>query len=78
VHGVGEALAHDKKSPWPPLPFYVGAYSFKDIKEGVVEVESLVTFHFEEEIFKQHDPLDVVNQHCKACKYRWPYQNEVW
>jgi hypothetical protein len=30
----------------------VGAYNFKDIKEAVVEVETLATFHFEEEIFK--------------------------
>jgi hypothetical protein len=49
VHGVGASLARDKKSLWPPLPFHVGSYGFKDVKEAVAKAEILVTFHFGEE-----------------------------
>jgi hypothetical protein len=41
VHGVEASLAQDKKLPWPPLPFYVGAYIFKYAKEETTEEETL-------------------------------------
>jgi hypothetical protein len=78
VHGVGVALAHDKKYPWLPLHFYVKSYNFKDIKEAVAESKNLATFHYGEDIFRRHDPLDFVIQHYRAFKYRWSYQSEVW
>jgi len=46
VHGVGAALIRDNKAPWPPMPFYVGSYSFKDSKEATAEADILETFHF--------------------------------
>jgi hypothetical protein len=61
VHRVGSVLAHDKKSSWPPLPFYEGAYNFKCIKEAIVEEKNMATFHFGEEISRRHNPLDVVS-----------------
>jgi hypothetical protein len=78
VHGVGASLSKYKKLPWPPLPFYVGSYSFKNSKETHVEVEALETFHFGEGIFHRYDPWKVVSQHCKLCKHKWPYESETW
>jgi hypothetical protein len=42
----------------------MGFYNFKDVKEAVVEAQTLATFHFGEERFRRHDPLDMVIQHC--------------
>jgi hypothetical protein len=33
VNGVGTPLNREKNIILPPLPLYVGAYSFKDVKE---------------------------------------------
>lgn len=48
------------------------------MKEAVVEAKALTTFHFDDERFRRHNPLNIVSRHCHACKYRWPYQKEVW
>jgi len=48
VHGVGEFLSIDKTLPWPPLPFYVESYSFKNSKEEHAKEEVFATFHFGE------------------------------
>jgi hypothetical protein len=37
---------------WPPLPLWVGAYYFRDVKEAWEEADTLATFHFGEEIFQ--------------------------
>lgn len=34
VNGVGAVLVRDKKLTWPPLPFWLGSYCFKDVKEA--------------------------------------------
>jgi hypothetical protein len=34
VHGVGATLYRDKKAIWPPLPLWVGSYSFEYVKEA--------------------------------------------
>jgi DNA segregation ATPase FtsK/SpoIIIE-like protein len=78
VHGVGASLSKYKKLSWPPLPFYVGSYSFKNSKEAHAEAEALATFHFGEGIFHRYDPRKVVSQHCKLCKHKWPYESETW
>jgi hypothetical protein len=49
IHGVGACLYRDKKAIWPPLPLWVGSYSFKEIKESQAEVNTLASFHFGEE-----------------------------
>jgi hypothetical protein len=77
IHGVGATLYRDKKSIWPPLPLWVGSYSFKDIKEAQDKVNTLEYFHFGEEIFWRHDPLDVVINHTQ-CKYIWEYMTDIW
>jgi hypothetical protein len=56
----------------------LGSYSFKDVKEVQVEVDTLETFHNGEEIFHKHDPLKVVSRHCQVCKYRWTYESKTW
>jgi hypothetical protein len=78
VHGVGATLYRDKKAIWPPLPLWVGSYSFKDVKEAQDEVDILTSFHFREEIFWRHDPLNIVKEHCISHRYRWEYKTDVW
>jgi hypothetical protein len=56
----------------------VGDYNFKGMKEAMVDMETLATFHFEEEISRKCDPLNVIIKHCRTYKYRWLYQNELW
>jgi hypothetical protein len=51
IHGVRDSLYRDKKSIWPPLPLWVGSYSFRSIKQAQVEVDMLLSFHFGEERF---------------------------
>jgi hypothetical protein len=41
-------------------------------------VNTLKYFHFREEIFRRHNPLDVVNTQWSNCKYRWDYTTYVW
>jgi hypothetical protein len=74
IHGVGVALNRDKKLIWPPLPLWVGSYSFKDIKESQEEMDTLNYFTFGEERFHRHDPQKVINTHYHNCKYRWSYE----
>jgi hypothetical protein len=76
-NGVGATLSQDNKALWSPFPFHIGASGIKDVKEETIELKSLVSFHFGEEIFRRHDPLNVVGYHCLTCKYMWPFQNEV-
>jgi hypothetical protein len=78
VHGFGASISKYKKLAWPPLPFYLGSYNFKNSKEAHAEAEALETFHFREGIFHRYDPQKVVNQHCKLCKRKWPCEYETW
>jgi hypothetical protein len=32
INGVGGILYQDKKAIWPPLPLYIGSYSFTNTK----------------------------------------------
>jgi hypothetical protein len=34
IHIVGAILVRDKKMTWPPIPFWLGSYYFKDVKEA--------------------------------------------
>jgi hypothetical protein len=56
IHKVGASLYRDKKSIWPPLPFWVESYPFGGIKQAQVEVDTLLSFLFREEILRRHDP----------------------
>jgi hypothetical protein len=58
LHGIGASLSHDKKTLQPLFPFHVEDYGFKYVKKAVAEDESLITFHFGEEMFRRHDPMD--------------------
>jgi hypothetical protein len=42
------------------------------------EVNILESFHFREEIFWRHDPLDVVKENCINHRYRWEYKIDIW
>jgi hypothetical protein len=56
----------------------VVSYKFKDGKEAQPEVDTLMMFHFKEEIFHRYDSLKFVNKHFQLCKYKWPYESEAW
>jgi hypothetical protein len=83
---VGASLSHDKKALWPPFPFHIGDYGIKDSSKKQLNHKAhgipWTTFHFgEEKVAEGNDPLEesskaTIEYH--VCKYRWPYQNEVW
>jgi hypothetical protein len=68
MHGVSASLTFDKKYFWHPFLFYIRANGFKYVKETVTQVEALTTFHFDDEIFRIHDPLNIINHHFHSCK----------
>jgi hypothetical protein len=45
---------------------------FKDIKEALLRQRLYPLF-----ISRKKGSEDMVNEHFRSCKYRWPYQNEV-
>lgn len=61
-----------------PLPLYVGLYGLNIVKFSQMEGEALAAYHFGEERFRRHDPLNVVARHSSLVKYPWPQKNEVW
>jgi len=69
MHDLGASLSRNKKSLWFPLPFHIGAYGFKDVREAVAEVVALTTFHFSKERIKRHNLLNIVGFHFHSCKY---------
>lgn len=77
VNGVGAVLVRDKKLTWPPLPFWLGSYCFKDVKEAQAKVDTLEKFHFGEERFRRHYPLKIVSSHYQVCKYKRTYESET-
>jgi hypothetical protein len=42
INGVGEMLYRDKKEIWPPLPLWIGSYSFTNTKQAQDEVDVLL------------------------------------
>jgi hypothetical protein len=78
IHGVGGMLYRGKKEIWPPLPLYIGVYSFSNTKQAQEEVNTLLSYHFGEERFKRHDPKGVVKEHFNKVGLPWEYTTEVW
>jgi hypothetical protein len=54
------SASKDKKGLWPPLPLYIGSYSINSVKLAKIEDEALAPYHFGEERFRRHNPLNVV------------------
>jgi hypothetical protein len=46
IYGVGGVLYREKKTLWPPLPLYIGLYSFSNTKKAQDEVDMLLSCHF--------------------------------
>jgi hypothetical protein len=57
IYGVRETLYREKKAIWPPLPFWVGSYSFGSIKQVQEEVDMVLSFRFREERFWRHNSI---------------------
>jgi hypothetical protein len=71
-------LSKNKKAPWTPRPLCTGAYNLENVKIVVEEGEAIVVFNFGIERFKRCDPHVVIALHYLACKYKFPYTNQVW
>jgi hypothetical protein len=78
IHGVGGMLYRGKKEIWPPLPLYVGLYSFSNTKQEQEEVNTLLSFHFGEERFRRHDPKGVIKDHFNKVGFPWEYTTDIW
>jgi hypothetical protein len=71
-------LYRGKKEIWPPLPLYVGIYSFSNTKKAQDEVNTLLSYHFGEERFRRHDLKGVVKDHFNKVGFPWEYTTYVW
>jgi len=78
IHGVSGILYRDKKVIWPPLPIYIGTYSFSKTKQSQEEIDTLLSYHFGEERFKRHDPKKVIKECFNKIGLPWEYTSEIW
>jgi hypothetical protein len=78
IQKVGDSLYRDKKAIWPPLPFWVESYSFRGIKQDQVEVDTLLSFFFQEERLQRNDPKQVVKEYCSKHKHNGEYTSTKW
>jgi hypothetical protein len=78
IHGVGGLLYRRKKAIWPPLPLYIGIYSFSNTKQAEEEVNILLLYHFREERFRRHKPKGVVKGNFNKVGFPWEYTTNVW
>jgi hypothetical protein len=78
IHGVGGMLYQGKKKIWPPLPLYIGVYSFSNTNKEHEEVNTFLSYHFGEERFRRHDPKEVIKEHFNKVGLPWEYTTKVW
>ena len=71
------SLNKDKKGVSPPLPPYIVSYGINNVKFARRKGDTLETYHFDKEILRSHDPLNVVAQYSSMVMYLWLYKNEV-
>jgi hypothetical protein len=53
-------------------------YFFKNTKQTQVEVDILLYYHFGEEIFRRHDPRNIVREHFNSVKIPYEYTINFW
>jgi hypothetical protein len=51
IHGVGGDIYQSNKAISPPFPLYISNYFFSNTKQAHEEVNTLLSYHFGEEIF---------------------------
>jgi len=73
IHEVEASLYRDKKSIWPPFPLWFRLYSFEYVKHVQDKVDTLISFHFVEEIFQSNNPQDMAKKHFLRYMHRWEY-----
>jgi hypothetical protein len=78
INGVREILYRDKKDIWPPLPLWIGAYSFTTAKQAQEEVDKFISYHFGEERFKRNDPKKVIEENFNKLGVPWEYTSKLW
>ena len=75
IHGVGGMLYRLKKGIWPTLPLYIGNYFFVSTKQAQEEVDIFLSYHFGEEIFRRHDPNNIIKENFH--NMRLPYEYTI-
>jgi hypothetical protein len=56
----------------------VGNYFFENIKQEQVEVNTIVSYHFEEERYRRHDPKNMVRELLNKICVPWEYTKGIW
>ena len=62
-----------KKVVYPPMPFYIGSYTFLKVKSALDFVKDLEDFHFSEIRFHRNDSQVKVAAHCALVKENFEY-----
>jgi hypothetical protein len=78
IHGVGGMLYIFKKTIWLPLFLYINNYLFENTKQAQTEVDILLSYHFGEERFRRHDPINIVREHFNSIMRPYEYTTEIW
>jgi hypothetical protein len=78
IHIVGGALYQAKKDIWTTLLLYIGNYFFSNTKQVQEEVNTLLFYHFGEEIFRRHDPKGVVKYYFYKIGLQLEYTIDIW
>jgi hypothetical protein len=63
INEVMGIIYQDNKDIFPPLPLWIGTYSFANTKQAQNKVDTLLSYHFGEEIFMRHDPKKIIKEH---------------
>jgi hypothetical protein len=77
IHGVGGDMYRAKKDIWSPLLPYIDIHFFSKTKKAQEEVNTLISYHFGEEIFRRHDPKGVIIDYCNKIGIQWEYTTDV-
>lgn len=74
--GFNSHIASKKRKLFPPYPIFIRYYNLTNFVWANMEGESMLIYHFLEESFQQHDPLNIVKSHNYLVKISFPYQHE--
>jgi hypothetical protein len=56
---------------------WINSYSFVNTKKDQGEVDTLLLYHFREEIFRRHDPNKVAREYYNNYDILWEYTSTI-
>ena len=77
LNGFGSHLFDLKKVVYPPLPFYLGSYTFTKMRNAPEFVKDLENFHFGENNFHRNDSQGKVVAYKATLKVNFEYTDYV-